>query len=167
MSRFSFFPVTVLFTSVGLFGQSQAIWVPPPQVDWQWQLTGPVDQNVTASVFDIDLFDNDASVVASLHAKGRKVICYVSVGTFEDWRPDAARFPEAVKGLPLADFPNERWLDIRRLDDLKPILEARFDLCKQKGFDAIEPDNVDAYTNRSGFPLTARDQIQFNMFCLS
>ncbi|MCX6602711.1 MAG: endo alpha-1,4 polygalactosaminidase [Acidobacteria bacterium] len=161
------FPLVLLLTSTGLFGQAQTIWQPPPQVDWQWQLTGPVDQSVAATVFDIDLFDNDASIVASLHAKGRKVICYVSVGTFEDWRPDAARFPEAVKGLPLADFPNERWLDIRRLDDLKPILEARFDLCKQKGFDAIEPDNVDAYTNRSGFPLTARDQIQFNTWLAS
>ena len=160
-------PVALFVTSTGLFGQAQAIWRPPPQVDWQWQLTGPVDQNATVSVFDIDLFDNDASVVASLHAKGRKVICYVSVGTFEDWRPDAARFSEAVKGLPLADFPNERWLDIRRLDELKPILESRFDLCKQKGFDAVEPDNVDAYINRSGFPLTARDQLQFNTWLAS
>ena len=167
MPRCFFLPVTLFLTSTGLFGQAQTIWQPPPQVDWQWQLTGPVDQNVTASVFDIDLFDNDAAIVASLHAKGRKVICYVSVGTFEDWRPDAARFPEAVKGLPLADFPNERWLDIRQLEILKPILEARFDLCKQKGFDAVEPDNVDAYTNRSGFPLTARDQLQFNTWLAS
>ena len=45
---------------------------------------------------------------------------------------------------------------------MKPILEARLDLCKEKGFDAVEPDNVDAYANKSGFPLTAKDQIQFN-----
>ena len=32
----------------------------------------------------------------------------------------------------------------------------------QKGFDGVEPDNVDAYTNDSGFPLTAADQLAYN-----
>ncbi len=36
------------------------------------------------------------------------------------------------------------------------------DLCKQKGFDGIEPDNVDGYTNQTGFPLSYQDQIAFN-----
>jgi len=157
----------VVLAPLTVSAQSPEIWRPAPQVNWQWQLTGTVDLSVDASVYDIDLFDNDASVVAALHAKGRKAICYVSVGTFEDWRPDAGRFSAAIKGLPLDDFPDERWLDIRRLEELKPILEARFDLCKQKGFDAVEPDNVDAYTNKSGFPLTAQDQIRFNTWLAS
>jgi len=29
----------------------------------------------------------------------------------------------------------------------------------QKGCDGVEPDNMDAYLNDSGFDLTARDQI--------
>jgi hypothetical protein len=33
-------------------------------------------------------------------------------------------------------------------------LPARLDMCKAKGFDAVEPDNVDGYTNTTGFPLT-------------
>ena len=156
-----------LFAPLTLMAQSAAIWRPASQVNWQWQLTGTVDLTIDASIYDIDLFNNDASVVAALHSKGRKAICYVSVGTFEDWRPDAGRFSAAVKGLPLADFPNERWLDIRRLDELKPIMEARFDMCKQKGFDAVEPDNVDAYTNKTGFPLTGQDQIQYNTWLAS
>jgi hypothetical protein len=41
-------------------------------------------------------------------------------------------------------------------------MAARMDLCKSKGFDAIEPDNVDGYANRSGFPLTETDQIAYN-----
>ena len=158
---------SLLFSFSTASAQTPEIWRPAPQVDWQWQLTGTVDQTVAASIYDIDLFDNDAAVVSALHAKGRKVICYTSVGTFEDWRPDAARFPASVKGLPLGDFPNERWLDIRQLDILKPIIEARFDLCKQKGFDAVEPDNVDGYANASGFPLTAQDQIAFNLWLAS
>ncbi len=150
--------------SLALYGQTPSIWRPPQQVNWQWQLTNPVDLNVDAQVYDIDLFNNDASVVQALHDKGRKVICYVSVGTYEGWRPDAAQFPESVKGAILPDFPNERWLDIRNLAALKPIIDARFDMCKAKGFDAVEPDNVDAYTNKTGFPLTAADQLAYNTY---
>ena len=97
-----------LFLAAAGNGQNSAIWIPPQQVNWQWQLTNPVDLTVDAQVYDIDLFDNDAAVVQALHDKGRKVICYVSVGTYEGWRPDAAKFPESVKGLILGDFPNER-----------------------------------------------------------
>jgi len=140
---------------------ASAVWRPQARATWQWQLTGKVDQSVNAAVYDIDLFDNDARVVASLHAKGRKVICYMSAGSWEDWRPDAAAFPAAVKGRSNG-WPGERWLDIRRLDLLAPILNARLDLCKAKGFDAVEPDNVDGYTNVSGFPLTSDDQLRFN-----
>ena len=46
-------------------------------------------------------------------------------------------------------------MDIRQIDILGPIMQARLDLCKQKGFDAVEPDNVDAYQNKPGFPMTA------------
>lgn len=113
-------------------------------------------------MYDIDLFENSASVVSTLHAAGRKAVCYVSVGTYEPYRPDAAKFPAAVKGKALDGWPDEVWLDIRRWDVLGPIFEARFDLCKSKGFDAVEPDNVDAYTNESGFPLTYNDQLTFN-----
>ena len=42
------------------------IWHPPLNTSWQWQLTTPVQQKVNAHMYDIDMFDNDASVVASL-----------------------------------------------------------------------------------------------------
>jgi len=141
------------------------IWQPPLNTSWQIQFSDlPVDQSVNAEMYDIDLFDNDASVVASLHAQGRKVVCYISAGSWEDWRPDADRFPESVKGNNLSGWPGEKWLDIRRLDILGPIMEARMDLCRQKGFDGIDPDNVDGYTNNTGFPLTYQDQLNYNIF---
>ena len=140
---------------------TSAYWIPPMSTPWQWQLTGTIDQTVDVPMYDVDLFDVPASVVASLHAKGRHVVCYMSAGTFEDWRPDAADFPAAVKGSSNG-WPGEKWLDIRRLDILAPIMAARMDLCKSKGFDAIEPDNVDGYANKSGFPLTDADQIAYN-----
>ncbi len=37
-------------------------WVPPQNSTWDWQLAVPVDQTVDAQVYDIDLFENEASV---------------------------------------------------------------------------------------------------------
>jgi hypothetical protein len=144
-------------------GAQTTIWKPALKTSWQWQLSTPVDQTVNAKMYDIDMFDNDASVVASLHAAGRKVMCYVDVGTWENWRPDAVQFPASVKGKNNG-WPGEKWLDIRRLDILGPIMKARMDLCKAKGSDALEPDNIDGYSNTTGFPLTYQDQIAYNTF---
>lgn len=128
---------------------------------WQWQLTGRLDTSVNVEMYDIDVFDNSASVVASLHAQGRKVVCYMSAGSWEDWRPDADQFPASVKGKSNG-WPGEKWLDIRRLDILGPIMEARMNLCAQKGFDGVEFDNVDGYDGNTGFPLTYQDQLAYN-----
>ncbi|MGI8865510.1 MAG: endo alpha-1,4 polygalactosaminidase [Rubrobacteraceae bacterium] len=32
----------------------------------------------------------------------------------------------------------------------------------KKGFDAVEPDNIDGYTNKSGFKLTYNQQLAYN-----
>ncbi len=139
------------------------IWKPALNTSWQWQLTGTIDQTVDAQMFDIDGFDQSAATVASLKSKGKRVVCYFSAGSWEDWRPDAAQFPAAVKGSSNG-WPGERWLDIRNLSALKPIMDARIKMCKDKGFDAVEPDNIDGYTNNTGFPLTAANQIAYNKY---
>jgi hypothetical protein len=99
--------------------------------------------------------------VRRLHAAGRLVICYISAGAYEDFRPDAHRFPPAVLGRPNG-WDGERWLDIRRWRALRPILRDRFRMCRDKGFDAVEADNVDGYANRTGFDLRPADQLRFN-----
>ena len=43
-----------------------------------------------------------------------------------------------------------------------PIIESRLDLAVSKHCDGVDPDNMDGYTNDSGFPLTAADQLKFN-----
>lgn len=123
-----------------------------------------MDLSIDAELYDIDLFDNDRSVVAALHEQGRRVVCYISVGSWEKWRPDKDRFPAEVLGKDYAGWPGERWLDIRRIDVLAPILRARLDACQAKGFDGVEPDNIDGYLNDTGFPLTYQDQLQFNLW---
>ena len=45
---------------------------------------------------------------------------------------------------------------------MRPIMERRMDVCRREGFDAIDPDNVDGYANKSGFTLTYKDQIAYN-----
>ena len=140
-------------------------WVPAVQTSWQWQLDDEtVDTSVNAQMYDIDVFDHDAGTVAALQAQGLRVVCYVSVGTVEDWRPDANQFPSEVIGDPYAGWPGERWLDIRRIDLLAPVLRARLDMCRNKGFDGVEPDNIDGHTYPSGFPLTPADQLAFNQW---
>jgi hypothetical protein len=136
-------------------------WQPHPGDTWQWQLDGEIDPSLDVAVYDVDLFDVPAETVAALQADGRRVVCYVSVGTVEDWRPDAADFPAAVVGDAYDEWPGERWLDVRRIDLLAPLLRARLDLCREKGFDGVEPDNVDAFANETGFDLTAADQGEF------
>ena len=138
-------------------------WRPALRTSWQWQLQGKIDQSVHAHAFDVDMFETPAATVKSLHRKGRVAVCYVDAGTWENWRPDAAKFPDRVKGRSNG-WPGERWLDIRALDVLGPILKARVAKCAAKGFDAIEFDNVDGYANDTGFPLDGGDQLRFDVW---
>lgn len=144
-------------------GIASTWWKPKIGITWQWQLSGEdIDISIAADVYDIDLFDNGADTVASLQLQGRRVVCYLSAGSWEDWRPDAAAFPKEILGKDYEGRPGAKWLDIRQIDKLASILGARLDLCKAKGFDAVEPDNVDGYQNETGFPLTGEDQSRFN-----
>jgi hypothetical protein len=139
------------------------VWHPAAVTSWQIQLTGTVDTTPDVQMFDIDLFDVDASVVATLQQKAAKVICHISAGSFEAWRSDAASFPASVLGNTLGSS-GERWLDIRATDVLGPIMKARLDICRSKGFDGVDVDTVDGYTNTTGFPLMVADQLAYNRF---
>ncbi|MCI2238163.1 endo alpha-1,4 polygalactosaminidase [Kineococcus sp. TRM81007] len=136
-------------------------WRPEPGTPWQWQLSGDLDLTVDVPVYDVD-HQVPQEVVDRLHADGRRVICYLSAGTVEEYRDDAHRFPAEVVGKALGDWPDERWLDVRRIDVIGPVLLDRLDACRDADFDAVEPDNVDAWANDSGFDLTAEDQLRFN-----
>jgi hypothetical protein len=61
---------------------------------------------------------------------------------------------------------DERWLDIRNISLLAPIMTARIDKAVEKGCDAIEPDNMDAWVNRKEVkkPITAAHQLAYNKF---
>ncbi|RYZ03215.1 MAG: endo alpha-1,4 polygalactosaminidase [Myxococcales bacterium] len=136
-------------------------WKPKAGLTWQWQLSEPVGTPLDVDVYDID-WESDKATVDELHASGIKVICYVSVGSWEDFRPDAGDFPESVIGNDYDGWPGEKYVDIRS-SELRAIMSKRFDVCQAKGFDAIEPDNQDVYDlgAASGFPLTKQDGVAY------
>jgi hypothetical protein len=137
-------------------------WIPSAGDSYQIQYSGKLDAGVAAAIYDLDAFDTPASVVARLHRMGRHVVCYVDVGTWESWRPDAKEFPKRLLGKKDGHWKGERWLDVRARSVLEPIMAHRLDLCKKKGFDGVDPDNLDGYQNRTGFPLTYREQLTYD-----
>jgi len=134
---------------------------PPVSATWAWQLQGVLNTSYDVEIYDIDLFDTDAAVIAALQADGRRVLCYFSAGSYEDWRPDAGAFEASDLGNTLSGFEDERWLDIRSRE-VHEIMYARLDLAAQKGCDGVEPDNVTAYEEDTGFSLNATHQLAFN-----
>lgn len=142
--------------------ESPSWWTPESGQLWQVQYDGEIDLDVQADIFNLDLFETTSEDIQYLHSKGIKVICYLNAGAWENWRPDSDLFPKNILGNKYRGWPGERWLDIRQIDQLNLIITARLDLCAEKGFDGVDPDNLDGYTNRTGFSLTAEDQLKFN-----
>lgn len=140
-----------------------SVWIPAAQASYAIQYGGKkLDTNVKADIYDVDGFDTSAAIVALLHRAGRQAVCYIDVGTWENWRPDAGKFPKSVLGKPDGNWKGERWLDIRQLAVLQPLMAARFEMCKDKGFDAVDPDNIDGYQNPTGFKITAAQQLTYD-----
>ncbi|TLV03854.1 endo alpha-1,4 polygalactosaminidase [Dyadobacter luticola] len=143
-------------------------WKPQVGVSFDWDLADLEDKDqFDADVVDVDAFTTTKEQVAALHAQGKKVIAYLSVGTIENDRPDVHLLPKAVVGKVYDEWPDEKWLDIRRIDQLKPWLNSRFNMIIQKGFDAIEPDNLDSYSNETGFPISESDTRKYCDFLIT
>lgn len=140
-------------------------WKPQPGISFAILLSvAPKTITTSAAVVDVDLFDIDKATVTALKKQGKKTVCYLSAGSWENWRPDAAKFPAVVLGKAYDGWAGEKWLDIRRWDVLGPIMRARLDLCRAKGFDAVDPDNVedvDTWGDVTGFHLKRADNIAY------
>ena len=128
---------------------------------WDWQLTSPYDLDIKVQVLALDPIDHHLEDIIELRKRGVKTICYISIGTWEEYRADADQFPEAVLGKQPGRWPEERYLDVRQLDKLLPIMEARVQECADKGFQAIEMDNMDVSDNDTGFPIKQREAVTY------
>lgn len=131
---------------------------PGTQTTWQIQLQGKVDTTISAELFDIDLFDNEASEIAGLHAQGRKVICYFDTA-YEAWRPDAAAL-EPYRMKPMDGWPGQYWLDISR-EPVREVMWNRINLAAAKGCDGVDADDVDIVSNDTGLSLLREEQQDF------
>ncbi|HKP55673.1 MAG TPA: endo alpha-1,4 polygalactosaminidase [Polyangiales bacterium] len=129
----------------------------------QYQITGQLDTQVDADLYVTDLFDTAARQVSDLHAASRLAMAYVSVGSLENWRPDASSVPTTALGMALAAYPNEKWMDPRR-NEVRALIEARFDRAVTKGFDGVFASTLGAYRATSGFPLALADELEYAIF---
>ena len=156
-------------------------WIPPlGQQPWQWELSHPLrlsnarDMGTAdvlpngqiapaPAIYDIDGIINPATAVAALHAQGKHVVCYIEVGaagnyysaadeglasTYYDQLQSADMF-----GNKLPHYP-EHYLNIQSTITISIIESMIAQQCAAKGFDAVETDIDEEYTDNSGFPLT-------------
>lgn len=126
-------------------------WQPAVNSTWQIVLKEPIkisSENKTTDpdveIFDIDLFTNSNDTIKMLHDLGKKVICYFSGGSYEPYRPDSSQFQSQDLGKPLQGWGDEKWINLNS-DSVRGIMAERIKLAKEKGCDAVDPDNVDAY----------------------
>ncbi len=156
-------------------------WVPPlGNQPWQWELsnplvlTNPTDMGTDDKlpdrqpapapvIYDIDGIINPAATVASLHALGKHVVCYIEVGAAGNY------YSASDEGIPVTYYQQlrtagvfgkkvshypEYYLDIRSPATVSIIESMIKQQCADKGFDAVETDIDEEYGDNSGFPLT-------------
>jgi hypothetical protein len=136
----------VLDPNLNASSGTKAVWQPDLGAKFQIILRAVPDisstiQPAKADIWDIDLFDTPTETITTLKRAGKKVICYFSAGTSEDWRADYEDFQAGDKGACMGDWPGERWLDTRS-ENVFNIMKKRIELAKSKGCDAIDPDNM-------------------------
>lgn len=158
-------PSNITSTNTSANGTNGSFWSPTACTSWQIELAHPLtDTTFNASVYDIDMFDNNATTITALHNQGRKVICYFSAGSYENWRPDAGSFNNKTDlGKPVDGWAGEWWLNTNSTN-VREIMLSRLDLAAVKGCDGVDPDNVDGYDNDNGLGLTQADAINYVNF---
>ncbi len=155
----------------------------PPHLDrtghpmrWDWQIgrATPLERTGrnAVDIYDIDGFLTTRAEVSAIKTRWQastlahpRTVCYLDLA-WEDYRPDAApgtEFPAATLGHIYFGFPEERWVDLRQLEALKPMLRERVGMCARKGFDAVELDDIDSFDppSTTGFQLTPGDVQNF------
>ena len=152
----------------------------PPHLDstghpmrWDWQIgrVAPLERTGAGAVdlYDIDGFLTTRAQVRALHTTWQastlphpRAACYLDLA-WEDYRPDGTPspggFPAAALGRVYYGYPQERWVDLRRVPAVMRVFDARIEMCARKGFDAVEIDDIDSFNppSTTGFQLTRGD----------
>ncbi len=156
-----------------------ACWAPPHldstghPMRWDWQIgrVAPLERTGARAVdlYDIDGFLTTRAQVRALHTTWQastlphpRAACYLDLA-WEDYRPDGTPspdgFPAAALGRVYYGYPQERWVDLRRVPAVMRVFDARIAMCARKGFDAVEIDDIDSFNppSTTGFQLTRGD----------
>lgn len=135
----------------------QSHWVPKGKLDWT------IDYSSALADGRLDVEAHDAyvltlPVVAKARGKPiselrctakKKLICYTNCGAYEKdhWNEEII---DPVRGeligAQMSGYPEERWLDIRRLDVMRRLIGDKFTKAASLGCDAMLCDNVEAWT---------------------
>lgn len=133
---------------------------PAPLGTWQIQLSGALDTTIDVRTYILDV-ETPVSVIRGLHDAGRIVLCYFSAGTMEPFRDDASRFPASALGAPLADYPSERWVDVRDAT-VRAIMQDRVVAAAGAGCDGIDPSGLAAFQESTNLDFTRDDQVGYD-----
>lgn len=137
-----------------------------PSWDWILQSQGLPATPPAVGYLDVDGFDTSAAYVALAESRGTKTICYLDIGSAESNRPDYSSL-SAISGLLGNSYPGfagERYIDIRRYPEFIQVMDDRLRMCRDKGFDYVEFDVMDAFEDgaaTTGFNLTEQDMIAY------
>jgi len=150
-----------------LLGSVEAYWKPQQGQSYNIMLSEehPNFSNEKADIVEVDLTHVES--VKQFHKLGKKVICYFSGGTAEDFRDDYREYfkHEGLVRDVYDEWSQERFVDYRK-DSLKPILTARIKRAKEIGCDGIDVDNIDLYQIKKvknwNNPITKNDAIRFS-----
>jgi hypothetical protein len=134
--------------------------VPMPLTSWQIQLTGSLDTTLDVAVYITDV-ETPRAVIDDMHTAGRIAICYFSGGTVEPFRDDAARFPSAALGAPLAAYPDERWVDVRDAT-VRSIMADRIASAAADGCDGLDASGLAAFAADNGLGFSRADQLAYD-----
>lgn len=154
-------------------GSAASIALPPGgKVSWDWQIGAATEADIGVpagvKLLDVDGFATSAAKVASLESAGIYTVCYINAGSYQPGLPDSAEYPDSLKIQADPDWPGEYFLDVTDVFEpgsvLATILRARFKMCKDKGFDALEPDNLqnDENVTSGTKTITLSEQLDFN-----
>ena len=142
---------------------------PPPSSSFQVILQNNTEVRAESgiSIYDIDIDSSDATF-ASLLTANKYIVCYFSAGTAEDWRGDFGCFNHALGAQDLGcnlggPWPNEFWLNTTSTE-VRKIMQMRIQRAADRGCSAVDPDNIDGYSNRNGIGGTKQDSIDYIKF---
>jgi hypothetical protein len=162
-----------LDSSSSLGDGALTVWSPSSAepIHFHWFIGASTDSYVLSGqsgqvVYDIDGQGASTTDVANIHAAGATAVCYVDVGTLEQGRPDYDKFPASVIGPAVQGWPGENWLLVTAANQstILPLMQARFQSwCLAKGFDAIEPDNLDSFTNLPSGTISEADNLTYDL----